>query len=844
MNTTIENNINLTEEQVQEASARLEREFTSDPNFVARLDQILTNVSPGRALRIAAGPLVPAGQNDLNQAFQSLNDLVDEQLQNFSNNEREQIRQRFYNALSTRIKAKLDEKANLYITNVDAIDNSADIMYQAVRNTINQINPLMPTLSTNGIPTVELTNLINRLNLCTRDNITNNLDLNHIGPHLPEPPFFTLQQIVDYKQSLTTIINDLLTSIDTHITTLFPAGTTPTEVTAARDLIANLNTTLLSQIDSYSDSVRTNLVNPNTGNSDISFETLSAGADILREAHNTITTPGIDHLISREVRFTNFYFNQTNPTSPYLFFHPVRSNISDNPYRRGDRFTVNDYDEFYTWYNREKPTLTPERVEAIEENADLQRELFIDPLRESFINHFNAAIATGGVDLSQVKDQVKHSLIQYVSQNLPLGIAGAPAPPLHGGPIPNFNQNIHGTNKNLSLNLNAIALGIDVSSLTSKKIEQSLISEMEQDILLGLNLPDNEDLAELNEANLEAFGENQTDVHRTNLISSSRAKIQIELEEEFKDKNLRDPKVMKEFTKSASAKVLQSRLKAINEVVRPKQNNWYNNIPAKLGLDTKELGLGLGLITGGSLLYGASGIASFFSQTAKSSFAWMQLQGLPALSPIFKVGSKFLGAAAVGAGTFLGARQLANVVGSAMGSRGSGVLQKSDVLGTTSNTGINTGGMGVVDTRNGTYDGATVQRALAEQIAFAESHGATITSIHKNKNIGLISGGKGNFEARYKTADHLWEREQMGLQAIIKYNTNQALLDRSIPKEEKLSVAIARSLNNIYQPNGIEDNFLREFAAERQTSTFGKWGKNIASGVAAGMVAGSLIVGI
>lgn len=842
MNSTPTNNIELTEELRLEAVARLEQEFTSNPNFVERLDAILSNISHGRVPRIALLP-TPHTENDLNHAFQSLNDLVDEQLNQYSDNEREQIRQRFYNALSATIKAKLVEKRDLYHRHLNAVNTGADTLFSQIQTTVNDLNPLVSTLSASSVPTTDLTSLITQLSNCNRDGITNRLR----DPAIPAtPPDFILEQdIQNFKVILANYIRDTLHQIDTSIAM---HGSTA-ELDAARTTLTNLNGTLLSAFDTYQAVVRTNLVNPNTGNPDMSYNQLSNGSSILEEAHNTLTTPGIDHIISREVRFTNFHFEQASPTLPYVFSHPVRSHIPDDPYRRGQVFSVDDYAEFYSYFNRQKPQLTPERQEAVEENAKLYQQRHLDRIREASHNHFNANITAGTITASEVRTQLRHSLLRFISEDRPFNInTVAPTPT-----VPNFENNIHGPNKLISLNLAAIALGVDASQLTPKKLEKKLIEELENDIYLSLNLPDDDDLAEINQSNREAFGEQssrtfvnqaQNETLRGNLIDSTRSHVKVEIEKEFADKNLKDPKVQKEFVNAMSGKVLQSRLDTINEVLRPKQNQWYHNIPAKLGLNMNEVGLGAGLIAGGGLLYGASSVATFFSESLKSSLAWIQLQGGAAIKPFFTSGTKLIGSAAVTVGSYLGFKQIGNMIERGFGSRGSGVMQKTDILGSQSGTGLSNGGLGEVDTRSGVYRGAEVQRALAEQIAFAENQGATFAKTHKSKDIGLISGGPAGFAAKFKTADHLWEREQQGLQAVIKHNLNNVLRDRTIPENQKLSIATARALNNIYQPNGIEDNFLREFVNARRQSGAAKWTKRIASTAAAAAVGGALVLSI
>jgi hypothetical protein len=222
----------------------------------------------------------------------------------------------------------------------------------------------------------------------------------------------------------------------------------------------------------------------------------------------------------------------------------------------------------------------------------------------------------------------------------------------------------------------------------------------------------------------------------------------------------------------------------------------------------------------------------------------MQLQGFSALKPFFSTGSKLLGSAAVTAGSYLGVKQFGNFIERMSGTRGSGVMQRADILGSSSGTGVSSGGLGDVNSRAGTYTGAQVQKALAEQIAFAENQGASFAKTHKSKDIGLITGGPAGFAAKFKTADYLWEREQQGLQAIIKHNLNNVLRDRTIPNNQKLSVATSRALNNIYQPGGIEDNFLREFINARRQSGAAKWTKRLAAGAAAGLVGGAMVISI
>jgi hypothetical protein len=386
--------------------------------------------------------------------------------------------------------------------------------------------------------------------------------------------------------------------------------------------------------------------------------------------------------------------------------------------------------------------------------------------------------------------------------------------------------------------LAAINLGINGKETTVKKLRANVAKEFEENMLAHLNLPTSEDLAELTEENEDSYAEATNANHlfspnyRANLnrsraskLSSDRAKIEVELKEEFEGKNLKNPKIAREFKEAASKKVLQNRLNTINKLTDPNRDKWFKNIPAKLGVDASKLKIAGGFMAFAGLsaaVVNHAAITQFISTQASSLTAWIAKQ-TNILPSIFS----YAGTASSAVGGFMIGQQLANMGISGKFSAGK-MRNRQQVMGSTDASGVNTGGLGNLDIRAGTYNPAQVQSALANQLANAEKNGLTFAKTHSKKDIGLLTGGSESLQKHYKTADYLWEREQAGLQAIIQRNINTTSLNTAIPKDQKNNVTIANALDEIYATGGVEETFLTSYETARDNNGYGRAIKNFA----------------
>ena len=848
---------NLSSERLDAADNAIEQDFLRNPDFLAGIDSRLTSAAHRTATNIVPSvaynptirtnkeapttPIVLTGEpnNDLFRSFQSLNALIDQWLNGVPDNEREVMRQRYYNQLSKRIKAKIEDKAKKYEVPKKAIEDGADTFFKSLTDLTAKIDtnlsPLTTSATSLGATPLTPADIAGYTAVTTyirsitdRDALIRNYNTRSGTIVIAAlPPYFaarnlnSLSDFVAMKNEIITVLNNAETEAKRVLGTLVsPAD--DAKITAFTAL-AGLKTDIEKGVTDYSNVLRTHFVDP-AGRPNITYAQILSRGALLREMHDQLVPPGIEEIMSREERFTNVLFEETPPGSnEYSFFHPRKSPSIDNPYTQGLEFSAGDYSNFYNWAIKNQSKLSPEILEAIEANTENLVNVELSPAVNSFLTTVNAAMAAGLNDPDQIRNNASTLVDAYFASTTAIG-----------GLAP-FSTSPDQANARYALI--AMHYKLDPAQLTQKKLQSAVRDRVLEDLMSRINLPTYEQQTEVAADNLEAYGEKQNSANRTNYLASTRAKVQTEILKDYKDKDIVSSQENRaNFTKDVVNKILQERLNAINKVTAPNKSKWYTNLSQKMGVDPTKVKWGLGL--------GAGALAAFTYLnpailTPVKTFALGQFKSLSAwwaaktgiASGLVKVAGTGLGAAS----GFLLGEQSYNFMQQGPFSDGK-LRSKRDVLGSTDAAGNNTGGLGTLNSRTGAYNQAPVQSALAQQIAQAEKQGATFAQTQAD-NLKMITTDKNT--AKFETADHLWQREKQGLSAIVNFELQQVMNDPSISNSSKANTAITNALSRIYGPGGVEQTFLAQLESQRSGSSVHSVAKKVL-GATVGVGLGSL----
>lgn len=643
--------------------------------------------------------------------------------------------------------------------------------------------------------------------------------------------------------TLKTELNNRFTLYRSLLSTAgYPAdnGGTPAISTGLIELVNSNASGLNDSVNSFNDSLTDDLTDlsgsPYTGNINDQFARFNAQRRILDEYNNSLNAPVEEQLLSDEDRHAQIHIEPAAggmgiAGQPFAFRNPILSPVPGTPTTPGPEMSLEEYENYYTWANKNQDKLTPDQKQALDVNASY----FVRDRFETKMTNIHAHLTTLAGGATATAPMIINRAEQAIEDLIANTIPGA----TFAGP----------TETGLVLSALAFHYKLDTKN-TPADLRTAVVEKLKAETIARYNLPSDTEQVEIlaenkkNYAKIEASQSiwksitRQKRRARNNYIGSQHTTLYNELKKYTKE-DLRKPEVQTKIKADMIKGIMSARLKMVAEIQEAEKHTFATKLKANIAkVPGLSLAINAGLL-GGAVALGAILNPAFFAPavTATTSTAqtvWTGLNSLIAAQG--GLGTAALKATGIGLSGALGYR-LMNSLGKGLQNSSPWSSARSraedNILGSRDSMGNNFGGVGSINrtaaTMSDVYDNRKVNTGMASSIRNAMEKGASFAEEDADK-LTVIKDSEDQFKGRFNSLSYYWQREKQGMSAMIDKEIQTVLSSSSSNKSEDL---ISNTLNTFYGPNGTEERFLKSLEKSRSNSQVFKGFKFAMSATAA-----------